>query len=212
MNVNQSTSFIEEIIFCNNIWLMYLCIVDNSSAMINEYISCFSLNSDYKSFMLTMNDASISLGYLMHFKYLDISNMEVVYQKNTGSRQRSRTQYPVRRMRKKINRTSDFLYYLSRKQYDILLYDIRFSNGWRIKMTSNCWVSIYTNTQKERNELFDTIIGGFGFDKIPLDSKIPNLTYSLNYNRPPTTLGIDQVPDEFWSEDEIAEWRKNYKC
>ena len=92
-------------------------------------------------------------------------------------------------------------------QYDILLYEISFSNGWRIKMTSNCWVSIYTNTQKERNELFDTIIGGFGYAKIPLDAKIPNLTYAMNYDRPPTTIGIDQTPGEFWMEDKKDEWR-----
>ena len=190
---------------------MCLCIVDNFSPMINEYVSCFSLQSDYKSFMLTMNDASISMGYLMHFKHFDISRLELDYQKNTGSRQRIGTQYPVRRMRKKINRTGDLLHYLSRHQYDIILYDIKFSNGWRVKMTSNSLVTIYTNTQNQRNEIFDTIICGFGFDKIPLDSKLPNLTYVLNYNQPPTTLGIAPSPDEFWSEDEKADWRKKYK-
>ncbi|MDB2408924.1 hypothetical protein N9W09_03950 [Crocinitomicaceae bacterium] len=190
---------------------MCLCTVDNSSPMVNEYVSCFSLQSDYKSFILTMNDASVSLGYLMHFKHFDISRLELFYKKNTGSRQRSGTQYPVRRMRKKINRTGDLLHYLSRHQYDIILYDIKFSNGWRIKMTSNSFVTIYTNTQNQRNEIFDVIIGGFGFDKIPLNAKLLNLTYVLNYDRPPTTLGIDQRPDEFWSEAERAEWRKNHK-
>jgi len=29
----------------------------------------------------------------------------------------------------------------------------------------------------------------------------------MNYDRPPTTIGIDQTPDEFWMEDEKDEWR-----
>ena len=193
--------------YCNKNYFFGLPIDVDYTLMIIENISCFSLKSDYKSFTLTMNDASIYLGYLMHFKHLKISSMELVYQKNAGVRQRKGTKHPIRRMKKKINHTGKLLQYLSMHQYDILLYEISFSNGWRIKMTSNCWVSIYTNTQKERNELFDTIIGGFGYAKIPLDAKIPNLTYAMNYDRPPTTIGIDQTPGEFWMEDEKDEWR-----
>lgn len=177
----------------------------------NEYVSCFELLSDYKSFQLTIPDASIMMGYLMHFNHLEIVHKDLFYQRNTGIRQRKNTKYPIRKLRKKILYTGEILHYLEVKQYDVILYDISFVNGWRVKMTSNLWVTIYTNSQKQRNEFFDKIICGFGYNMIPLNTKLLNITYSINYHCAPIALGILPKPDEFWLPNEVDEWKKNYE-
>lgn len=176
----------------------------------NEYVSCFELLSDYKSFKLTIPDASVMMGYLMHFNHLEIVHKELFYQRNTGIRQRKSTKHPIRKLRKKIQYTGELLHYLVVKQYDVILYDLRFVNGWRVKMTSNFWVTIYTNSQEQRNDFFNKIICGFGYDMIPLNTKLLNITYSINYHSTPVAIGIDPTPDEFWLKEEVEEWKRNY--
>ena len=172
------------------------------------YINTFELLSDYKSFRLTLSNASEWIGYLMHLKNHEIDQHEIIYRKNTGIRQRKNTVYPNRRLRKKFKNTSELLEYLSFKQYDICLLILEFSNGWKIKIESNYIVNIYTNSQEERNTMFTTFLTGYGYDEISLNSKLINITYMLHFNKAPIPLGVEPLPDEFWNEEDVDDWKK----
>ena len=65
---------------------------------------------------------------------------------------KTKTKYPTRRLMKKFANTADFLDYLSssyKPPKRIFLYEIAFTNGWKIKEQTHVYFTIFTNSLEE---------------------------------------------------------------
>jgi hypothetical protein len=154
----------------------------------------------------------------MHFKKLEILNT-VIYRQQYNEFRTTKTKYPSRRLMKKFANTADFLDYLSPisgPTKRIFLYEIAFTNGWKIKEHCYTHFTIYTNSLEERNTLINYLINSVGYDPITIDLMEPNITYYFKASGSLEDYKFDVTPDEFWSEERLQQWKeayikKNYK-
>ena len=184
----------------------------------NQLITNIELLSNQKSFRLGISNTVENLWFLMHFKELEILNT-VIYRQQYNEFRTTKTKYPTKRLMKKFANTADFLDYLSsssRPTKRIFLYEIAFTNGWKIKEQSHIYFTIYTNSLEERNTLINYLINSVGYDPIAIDSLEPNITYYFKASGSLEDYKFDVSPDEFWSEERLQQWKeayikKNYK-
>ena len=123
-----------------------------------KLINYINLLPDEKSFDLGVYDTRSSMWILMHLRKYKIKNKKIYYKKNTGYRQRKKTNYPVRSMIKKFKNTPNLLAYLDSKQYDIHYFEIEFTNGWRIKEKPHVEIRFETNSKEDRDYLIDKLM------------------------------------------------------
>ena len=86
----------------------------------------------------------------------------------------------------------------------IFLYEIAFTNGWKIKEQPHIYFTIYTNSLEERNTLINHLINSVGFDPIAIDLLEPNITYYFKASGSLEDYKLDVSPDEFWSEENLG--------
>ncbi len=177
----------------------------------NQLITNIELLSNQKSFRLGISNTSENLWFLMHFKKLEILNTVIYHQQYSGFRTAKTTKYPTRRLKKKFANTAEFLDYLtpsSKPSKRIFLYEIAFTNGWKIKEQPHIYFTIYTNSLEERNTLINHLINSVGFDPIAIDSLEPNITYYFKASGSLEDYKFDVSPDEFWSEERLKNWKE----
>ena len=178
----------------------------------NRLITNIELLSDQKSFSLGISNTVENLWFLMHFKKLEILNT-VIYHQQYNEFRTTKTKYPIRRLIKKFANTAEFLDYLSsnyRPTKRIFLYEIAFINGWKIKEQAHIYFTIYTNSLEERNTLINHLINSVGYDPVAIDSLEPNITYYFKASGSLEEYKSDVLPDEFWSEERLNEWKEKY--
>jgi hypothetical protein len=178
----------------------------------NRLITNIELLSDQKSFSLGISNTVENLWFLMHFKKLEILNT-VIYRQQYNEFRTTKTKYPIRRLIKKFANTAEFLDYLSsnyRPTKRIFLYEIAFTNGWKIKEQAHIYFTIYTNSLEERNTLINHLINSVGYDPVAIDSLEPNITYYFKASGSFEEYKSEVLPDEFWSEERLNEWKEKY--
>ena len=179
----------------------------------NQLITNIELLSNQKSFSLGISNTSENLWFLMHFKELDILNTEIYHQQYSEFRTSKNVKYPIRRLVKKFVNTADFLAYLttsSKPSKRIFLYEIAFTNGWKIKERFFTHFTIYTNSLEERNTLLNHLINSVGYDPIAIDSLEPNITYYFKASGSLEEYKSEIIiPDEFWSEERLEKWKED---
>ena len=178
----------------------------------NQLITNIELLSNQKSFRLGISNTAENLWFLMHFKKLDILSTEIYHQQYSEFRTAKTTKYPMRRLMKKFANTADFLDYLSPisgPTKRIFLYEIAFTNGWKIKERFFTHFSIYTNSLDERNTLINHLINSVGYDPIAIDSLEPNITYYFKASGSLLDYKLGVSPDEFWSEERLEKWKED---
>ena len=184
-----------------------------SFKMMKQVIRMFDrieMLSDKKSFSIGVYRSAESLWILNHFKEIEIKNHKILYQINRGIRQRKSTKYPISRLYKKFKSTNALIYYLLYKPYDILCFELEFKNGWKIKMGTYIDMTFYTNSSDDRNQLIKKLfsIEGTKIDSKKLNEMEYNISYYVEINGE-MTKGKIKLPDEFWTKEEVNEWRKN---
>jgi len=178
----------------------------------NRLITNIELLSDQKSFSLGISNTAENLWFLMHFKKLEILST-VIYRQQYNEFRTSKTKYPKRRLIKKFANTAEFLDYLSsnyRPTKRIFLYEIAFTNGWKIKEQAHIYFTIYTNSLEERNTLINHLINSVGYDPVAIDSLETNITYYFKASGSLEKYKSEVLPDEFWSEERLNEWKEKY--
>lgn len=173
-------------------------------------ISTIELYSNHKSFSLGI-DTMRNLWFLLHFKDLEIKNKTIYYQVNNGIRQRKNTKHPIRKMRKAHKNTAELIEYLSDKPYNIIKLELEFSNGWEIKQKAFSELIFYTNSTDERNQLILRLLNVAGQGPINVSKLEVNYTYYFKSAVTLVKVNFYDIPnpDEFWSEEEVNEWRKD---
>jgi len=173
-------------------------------------ISTIELYSNHKSFSLGI-DTIRNLWILLHFKDLEIKNKTIYYQVDNGIRQRKNTKHPIRKMRKAHKNTAELIEYLSDKPYNIIKLELEFSNGWEIKQKAYTELMFYTNSVDERNQLILKLLNVAGQGPINVSKLDINYTYYFKSALKLTKINFYDIPspDEFWSEEQVAEWRKD---
>jgi hypothetical protein len=147
----------------------------------------------------------------MHFKKLEILNTVIYHQQYSEFRTAKTTKYPTRRLKKKFANIAEFLDYLtpsSKPLKRIFLYEIAFTNGWKIKERFFTHFTIYTNSLEERNTLINHLINSVGYDPITIDTLEPNITYYFKASGSLEDYKFDVSPDEFWSEERLKNWKE----
>lgn len=178
----------------------------------NRLIKDIELLSDQKSFSLGISNTAENLWFLMHFKKLEILST-VIYRQQYNEFRTTKTKYPTRRLIKKFANTAEFLDYLSssyRPTKRIFLYEIAFTNGWKIKEQAHIYFTIYTNSLEERNTLINHLINSVGYDPVAIDSLETNITYYFKASGSLEKYKSEVLPDEFWSEERLNEWKEKY--
>ena len=178
----------------------------------NQLIKNIELLSNQKSFRLGIRNTAENLWFLMHFKKLEILNT-VIYRQQYNEFRITKTKYPTRRLMKKFANTADFLDYLSLisgPTKRIFLYEIAFTNGWKIKEHCYTHFTIYTNSLEERNTLINYLINSVCYDPIAIDLLEPNITYYFKASGSLEDYKFDVSPDEFWSEERLEKWKEAY--
>ena len=175
-------------------------------------INSIELYSDRNSFSLSL-DTKRNLWLLLHFKDLLIKDMSIYYQVDNGIRQRKKTKHPIRKMRKHHKYTSDLINYLRNKHYDIIKLELEFTNGWKIKQRPYTGLGIYTNSTKERDNLINKLLNIAGQGPIDILELEINFLYVFISESDLVKLNVDSLasPDEFWSKEKVALWKKNFK-
>ncbi len=179
----------------------------------NQLIKDIELLSNQKSFRLGISNTAENLWFLMHFKELDILSTVIYHQQYSEFRTTKTTKYPTRRLIKKFANTADFLDYLSLVSMPlkrIFLYEIAFTNGWKIKEQPHIYFTIYTNSLEERNILINQLIKSVGYDPIAIDSLEHNITYYFKASGSLLDYKLGVSPDEFWSEERVKNWKEEY--
>ena len=177
----------------------------------NQLITNIELLSNQKSFRLGISNTAENLWFLMHFKKLEILNTVIYHQQYSEFRTAKNTKYPTRRLKKKFANTADFLDYLtpsSKPLKRIFLYEIAFTNGWKIKEQPHIYFTIYTNSLEERNTLINHLINSVGYDPIAIDLLEPNITYYFKASGSLLDYKLGVSPDEFWSEERLEKWKE----
>ena len=149
-----------------------MCIIDNDSGIENEA---------HRSFQVKFNPCYSDLAILIHFKHLQISDLQLYYRKKKLRNKNNKKANPQRKMRLHFNTTLELLTYLSSKSYKIDCLEITFKNGWAIKAMF-LGVQFITNTVKERNQLFEKIITISGQGPIDINTLEINEDYILRTN------------------------------
>jgi hypothetical protein len=178
----------------------------------NQLIKDIELLSNHKSFRLGIRNTAENLWFLMHFKKLEILST-VIYRQQYNEFRTTKTKYPIRRLIKKFANTAEFLDYLSssyRPTKRIFLYEIAFTNGWKIKEQAHIYFTIYTNSLEERNTLINHLINSVGYDPVAIDSLETNITYYFKASGSLEKYKSEVLPDEFWSEERLNEWKEKY--
>tara|TARA_B100001758_G_C18403820_1_gene610689 strand:+ start:1535 stop:2194 length:660 start_codon:yes stop_codon:yes gene_type:complete len=175
-------------------------------------LSTIELLSDNNSFKLGIVRSVENLWILNHFKHLKIKSHKVRYKSNYGYRQRKTTVYPKRWLRKKFKNTTALISYLNNKPYDISVFELEFTNNWRIKVGMYTEITFYTNSTKERNDLIIKLLSIEGIDanEKSINKLIQNFTYWINLSGEFVVFQESHAPDEFWSEEQINVWRRKY--
>ena len=178
----------------------------------NQLITNIELLSDQKSFSLGIINTAENLWFLMHFKKLEILKTVIYHHQYSEFRTAKHTKYHTRRLNKKFANTADFLDYLtpsSKPLKRIFLYEIAFTNGWKIKEQAHIYFTIYTNSSEERNTLINHLINSVGYDPIAIDLLEPNITYYFKASGSLEKYKSEIIiPDEFWSEERIEKWKE----
>ena len=168
------------------------------------------LFSNHKSFSLGV-DTKRNLWLLLHFKDLEIKNKTIYYQIDNGIRQRKNTKHPIRKMRKAHKNTAELIEYLSDKPYNIIKLELEFTNGWGIRQKAYTELIFYTNSTDERNQLILRLLNVAGQGPINISKLDINYTYYFKSAVKLTKINFYDIPnpDEFWSEEEVTQWRKD---
>ena len=179
----------------------------------NQLITNIELLSNQKSFRLGISNTAENLWFLMHFKKLEILNTVIYHQQYSEFRTAKNTKYPTRRLKKKFANTAEFLDYLSPNSKPlkrIFLYEIAFTNGWKIKEQPHIYFTIYTNSLEERNTQIYHLIKSVGYDSIAIDSLEPNINYYFKASGSLKDYKSEIIiPDEFWSEERLEKWKED---
>jgi len=176
-------------------------------------INTIELYSNHKSFSLGI-DTTRNLWLLLHFKDLEIKNKTIYYQVDNGVRQRKNTKHPIRKMRKPHKNTAELIEYLSDKPYSIIKLELEFTNGWKIKQRPCIELGFYTNSTKERDDLVDRLLNIAGQEPIDVSKLDINFSYYFMSETELNKIDCDGLPspDEFWSEEQLAQWKKDYEA
>ena len=175
-------------------------------------IDGIELYSDRKSFSLGV-DTVRNLWLLLHFKDLEIKNKLIYYQVDNGVRQRKNTKHPIRKMRKSHKNTAQLIRYLSNKSYRLRKLELDFTNGWTIKQFPYVELRVYTNSTKERDRLINKLLNIAGQGPIDVSKLEINFPYYFESEAELKKISFDDLPspDEFWSEEQVAQWKKDYE-
>ncbi len=175
-------------------------------------IDGIELYSDRKSFSLGV-DTIKNLWLLLHFKNLEIKSKIIYYQVDNGIRQRKNTKHPIRKMRKPLKNTTELIEYLSDKPYSIIKLELEFTNGWKIKQRPCIELGFYTNSTQERDDLINKLLNIAGQGPIDVSQLEFNFSYYFKSETELKKIDSDGLPspDEFWSEEHVAQWKKDYE-
>jgi hypothetical protein len=177
----------------------------------NQLITNIELLSNQKSFKLGICNTANNLWLLMHFKELTILKTLIYHQQYSEFRESKNTKYPIRRLLKKFTNTAALLDYLSpssKPSKRIFLYEIVFTNGWKIKEQPHIYFTIYTNSLEERDSLINLLIKSVGFDPIAINSLTPNITYYFKASGTFEKYQSEISPDEFWEKEKLDKWKE----
>ena len=136
--------------------------------------------SIHRSFIIEFNDNIDRVAMLIHFKELNILEMELCYRKKTAENRKKKKQYPQHKMRLSFDNTLELLTYLSSKNYKADWFEIRFKNGWIIRDSFINGLEFITNNTQERNLLLEKFISISGQGPIDIDTLEINQTYTLH--------------------------------
>ena len=177
---------------------------------ISSLFNSIELYSNHNSFDIGIDHSANNLWILNHLNFLDIQSYKIYYKKNTGYRQRESTKYPTRLLRKKFDKTRDLITYLMEKGYDIIYCEILFTNNWRFKLGNYVNMYFYTNSIPERNELIIKLFSlqGSTVKNEAINELQTNITYITDLEGKFKALSNLIIPDEFWSEEEVDNWKK----
>jgi hypothetical protein len=178
----------------------------------NQLITNIELLSNQKSFRLGISNTSENLWFLLHFKELKILNTVIYHQQYSEFRTAKTTKYPTMRLKKKFANTAEFLDYLTpspKPLKRIFLYEIAFTNGWKIKEQPHIFFTVYTNSLEERNILINLLINSVGYDPITIESLESNITYYFKASGLLLDYKLGISPDEFWSEERLEKWKED---
>ena len=135
--------------------------------------------SIHRSFIIEFNDNIDRVAMLIHFKELNILEMELYYRKKSAYNRKHRKVYPQHKMRLSFSNTLKLLTYLSSKNYKADWFEVRFKNGWVIQHSLINGLEFITNNTQERNLLLEKFISLSGQGPIDINSLEINETYSL---------------------------------
>ena len=155
-----------------------------------------------------------SLWFLLHFKDLEIKNKTIYYQVDNGIRQRKNTKHPIRKMRKAHKNTAELIEYISDKPYNIIKLELEYTNDWKIRQKAYSELIFYTNSIEERDALINKLLKVAGQGPIDLSKLEINFSYYFKFASKLDKININGLPfpDEFWSEEQVAEWRKDVEA
>jgi len=178
----------------------------------DRLFSTLSLLSDGKSFELGMDRSVQNLWILNHLADLEIIEHKIVYQEHRGYRQRKTTEYPIRTMRKRFRNTRELLEYFVRKRYNLRVFELEFTNGWNVKVAMNWNIRFYTNSEEERNALIVQLfaIEGIRLTLTSIHSLKQNYSHRVTLSAELILIEESHLPDEFWDEDRVEQWQRNY--
>ena len=134
----------------------------------------------HRSFIIEFNDNIDRISMLIHFKELNILEMELYYRKKSAHNRKHRKVYPQHKMRLSFNNTLELLTYLSHKNYKADWFELRFKNGWVIQHSFINGLEFITNNTQERNLLLKKFISISGQGPIDIYTLEINQTYTLH--------------------------------
>ena len=134
----------------------------------------------HRSFIIQFNDTIDRISMLIHFKELNILEMELYYRKKSAENRKNKKQYPQHKMRLSFNNTLELLTCLSHKNYKADWFKLRFKNGWVIQDSFVNGLKFITNNTQERNLLLQKFISISGQGPIDIHSLEINQTYTLH--------------------------------
>ncbi len=137
-------------------------------------------NKKHRAFNLVFNSYIDRVSMLIHFKELKILEMELYYKKKSAENRKKRKAYPQHKMRVTFNNTLELLTYLSKKNYKVDWFNIKFTNGWSIKDYLINGSEFITNNPIERNVLIEKLITISGQRTVDIDKLEINQTYTFH--------------------------------
>lgn len=113
-----------------------------------------------------------------------------------------------------IKNTAELIEYLRDKPYNIKELELEFTNGWKVKQRPYIELRFYTNSTEERDKLIDKLLNIAGQGPIDLSKLDINYSYYFISQSKLVKINIDglAIPDEFWSEEQVAEWIKDVEA